>query len=384
MVIEERIRPDLWKAIQAHYERDDYTEAVRDTLFHICEIIREKSGLSDKDGSTLIDHAFLGKTPLLLINKNETTTEKNTQQGVGLALKGIMQAIRDPLSHEKTVLAENDAEAIILFSNYLLNKVDGSQSFSKISDIEELLYDEDFTNTDEYAKCLIKEIPTKKRYDLLVRLFNNRENLPQHTLGNFINELMNCISKASYDDFIRIVSSSLIKCKDDKALRMYFMYFMLKTYDKIERLAQLRIEDLIQKSIYAAKMENVFNSKSKTTTRKVNCKGSLATWVTGDRFMILKSHERLIDLLFSKIDVGSDESDFVFNYFPLEEIKEDFNFKPREILIIKNQLLKGNKALYDDLVYIKDMLMPFEDNQIDSQFSEELKKCKEILDEIPF
>ena len=54
MAIEEKLREDIWKAIQAHYERADYTEAVRDAMFHICELLREKSGLVDKDGTKLV------------------------------------------------------------------------------------------------------------------------------------------------------------------------------------------------------------------------------------------------------------------------------------------------------------------------------------------
>lgn len=42
MEMESRLRPDLWKAIQAHYERQDYTEAVRDAIFHTSEVLREK------------------------------------------------------------------------------------------------------------------------------------------------------------------------------------------------------------------------------------------------------------------------------------------------------------------------------------------------------
>lgn len=33
MKIEIRIREDLWKAIEAHYERNDFTEAVRDAVY---------------------------------------------------------------------------------------------------------------------------------------------------------------------------------------------------------------------------------------------------------------------------------------------------------------------------------------------------------------
>ena len=376
MEIEELIRSDLWKAIQAHYERYDYTEAVRDAIFFICEIVREKSGLVDKDGSKLIDEALLGKTPALLINKNETTTEKNIQQGVGFALKGIMQAIRDPISHEKTILSENDAQAIILYSNYLLSRVDQSRSFSKIGDIRELLYDEDFTNSEEYAKCLIKEVPIKKRYDLLLALFNDRSNLPTNTLGFFICELLNSISRASFDDFICVVSNSLIRCKDDSALRMYFNYFMMSTYEKIDTLAKLRIEDLVERSL-----RNGAINKSSNTWES-NSEGSLATWVSR-KIKKFNSYEKLMSILFGKISRLSSEADYVFKYFSQDLIRDDKGFRPSEIKVIKELLLQGNFDMYTTLVSHSSSS---EDDVITKLFSNELAKCKELIDEfdIPF
>ena len=76
MKIDIKIREDLWKAIQAHYERNDYTEAVRDAVFHMSEVLREKGSIEDKDGSKLVDAALLGNNPAILVSKNETTTEK--------------------------------------------------------------------------------------------------------------------------------------------------------------------------------------------------------------------------------------------------------------------------------------------------------------------
>ena len=69
--MENKLREDLWKSIQAHYERNDYTEAVRDAIFHTSELLREKSGFYDKDGSKLVEASLLGNTPAILV-KNET------------------------------------------------------------------------------------------------------------------------------------------------------------------------------------------------------------------------------------------------------------------------------------------------------------------------
>ena len=387
MTIEEKLRLDLWKAIQAHYERKDYTEAVRDVIFHICEVLREKSGLVDRDGSKLIDEALLGRNPLIKINKNETSTEKDIQQGVAFALKGLMQSIRNPLSHEKTVYSEADAEAIILYSNYLLNQVDKSKSISRIGDIKELLYDDDFTSSEEYAKCLIKEVPAKKRFDLLVSLYNDRENLPQNTLVFFIDELINSLSKNTFDDYLSLVSSSLIKCKDDKALRMYFHYFMKSTYERIDKLAQLRIEDLIEKSLRNGRYEDYFKHEGNSVhkSKRVNSIGSLATWVRG-KIQFFNSYETIMEILYSKLERGSDESEFVLLYFPRDLVRDNYDYKPTEIRILKDLLLKGNVDIF--FILTSDVEFSFErDNPISDLFEKELLICKEIMnnaDDIPF
>ena len=201
--MENKIREDLWKTIQAHYERDDYTEAVRDCMYHICDVLREKSGLQDKDGTKLVEAALLGSNPAILINKNESTSEKDIQQGIGNAFKGLIQSIRNPLSHDKTyVYTKDEAEAIILYTSYLLNRVDSSGGATKISDVTELLLDDDFTDSEEYALLLLREVPVKKRYDLLIHLFSIREELPQHKLRFFLNALMESLTKAAKNDFV--------------------------------------------------------------------------------------------------------------------------------------------------------------------------------------
>ena len=185
-----KLRENLWKAIQAHYERNDYTEAVRDAVFHMSEVLREKGGIEDKDGSKLVDVALLGNNPAILVNKNETTTERDFQQGIGFAFKGIMQSVRNPLSHESLQYTQDEAEVLILYINFLLNQVDKSGGSTKIENIVELLLDEDFTDTQEYAELLLKEVPSKKRYDLLLELYQMRARLPQHKLKYFISALL--------------------------------------------------------------------------------------------------------------------------------------------------------------------------------------------------
>ena len=378
MEIEKRLRPDLWKSIRAHYDRTDYTEAVRDAVLYVCELLREKSGIEDKDGSKLVEAALLGNNPAISVSKNETTTEKDFQQGIGFSFKGIMQAIRNPLSHEKTEYSKEDAEAIILYINFLLNQVDRSGGFSKIESITNLLYDEDTPSSAEYAELLLKEVPIKKRYDLLVELYNDRENLRENALCNFVNKLYDSLSKASKSDFARLLNTSLLTCKDDYALRMYIHYFMDKTYKDLDKLVQLRIEEFLIKAVRAGKMITKVDSKTKVSERDCVSEATLATWIVNpDMVHLLVNADKILDVLIRKIQTGNaDEEEFVFEYFENYLHESIERFTPYQKNIFNRRLANGDQWLYD---FLFDDIVAFEDKTLCDTFGESFHKCEEIL-----
>lgn len=376
MQIDIKIREDLWKAIEAHYERKDFTEAVRDAVFHMSEVLREKGSIEDKDGSKLVDAALLGNNPAILVNKNETTTEKDFQQGIGFAFKGIMQSVRNLLSHESFKYTQDEAEVLILYINFLLNQVDKSGG-TKIDNIIDLLLDDDFTDTQEYAELLLKEVPIKKRYDLLLELYHRRIELPQNRLKYFLSELFASLTKAAKGDFIRVVSSTLMKCKDDNNLRMYCHYFMADTYSDIDRLAQLRIENLIYRSINAGKFENTYILESDSYEKKCNSSGSLSTWIT-KKLDLLSNKNDIEKLLFTKLNRELSEQEFVFNYFSFAINKKPSEFEKSEIYIIKSQLKKGN-SLFSNWLWEDIDLMGNE--EYIKLFGDEYEVCKKIIEE---
>lgn len=368
MEIEKRLRHDLWKSIRAHYERTDYTEAVRDAVLFVCELLREKSGIEDKDGTKLVDAVLLGTNPAISVSKSETTTERDFQQGIGFSFKGIMLAIRNPLSHEKTEYSQEDAEAIILYINFLLNQVDHSGGFSKIENITTLLYDEDTPSSSEYADLLLKEVPVKKRYDLLVQLFNDRVNLHQHSLKNFITKLYDSLAKASKADFTRLLNSSLLTCKDDYALRMYIHYFMEKTYSELDKLVQLRIEAFLHKAIRAGKLVGGQCIED----------GTLATWINDLKLIsLLSNSNEILGTLISKIGSGDQaEEAFVFKYFDAfihENLKSLTN---GQVYLLNNRLNMGDEQVYN-MLFNEIELMG--DEMLRAMFGDAFERCSKVI-----
>ena len=386
MKIDIRIREDLWKAIEAHYERNDFTEAVRDAVFHMSEVLREKGGIEDKDGSKLVDAALLGNNPAILVNKNETTTEKDFQQGIGFAFKGIMQSVRNPLSHESFQYTQEEAESLILYINFLLNQVDKSGGSTKIDSVIELLLDDDFTDTQEYAELLLKEVPLKKRYDLLLELYQMRAKLPLNRLRYFLAALFASLTKAAKIDFIRVVSSSLLKCKDDKALRMYCHYFMKETYSEIDKLAQLRLENMIMRSIENGKVEYRCDEEGNDVA-DCNAKGTLATWIANaDKLKLLSNKDAIIQKLFeSLISNDKEQENYIFEYFENIVFNSSLQLTQWQINHIRNRLKSGDKRYHDALLW--DMEFDAEQSPWFCLFKEEYEECKKIIDEkedLPF
>lgn len=94
MIAKEQLREDLYKAIIGHYEKCDFTEALRDAMFFIRDVLQEKSGYVDKDNTSLVEASLLGKNPAIRINKFETQAEKDFQEGISVRRGWIKRQYR--------------------------------------------------------------------------------------------------------------------------------------------------------------------------------------------------------------------------------------------------------------------------------------------------
>lgn len=249
MITKEQIREDLYKAIKSHYEQGDYTEALRDAMFFIRDLLQEKSGLENKDNTELIEASLLGKNAAIKINKYETKSEVNFQEGVGFALKGLVMHLRNPISHDRIEYSEQDADAQILYINYLVNQIDKSSGRQLITDWMEYLHGSNFTSSKVFAQELIKELPKKQQYDLLVNIWRDRSSFEPHSINNFIDELVDKLSSQEKTSFINIMNTELINCSGDRELSMMFNFFAKHFYVNLKKIVKIHIEDIVKKGI---------------------------------------------------------------------------------------------------------------------------------------
>ena len=271
MDLKNYLREDLYKAIVAHYEKEDYTETLRDALFHIKDILQEKSGNYDKDNTGLVESCLLGKNPSIRLNKGESDSEKDFQQGIGFAFKGLCMHIRNPISHEKITYTQEEADSILLYINYLLKQIDNSSGKNLIEDWIIFLKQSNFTATKEYAEELIKELPAKKRYDRLVNIYKERTTIEPHTINNFINQIVSKLTIAEKKAFVEFLNDDLKTCEPDYELSMFFHFFAEFFYDDLKKLVKLHIEDLILQGIKKAE----YDRETKKTNSKIT---SFLTW----------------------------------------------------------------------------------------------------------
>lgn len=158
MNLQTHISDDLWKAVSQTYTAGNFTPAILDAIHYLSELLREKSG-ADGDGANLVGQALGGNSPRLRITRMQTETEINVQRGMEQLLRGFYQAIRNPRSHEQAADSQKDADAIILFVDYLTRILGSSQEAFTIPSFLDKVFDVAFVESRAYSDLLAAEVP---------------------------------------------------------------------------------------------------------------------------------------------------------------------------------------------------------------------------------
>lgn len=142
--LKDLVSKDVWTAIEDNYEWGSYTSAITNLIQFINEIIQDKSNLENVNNTSLIEQAFsfkLGKSPKIQVNRLQTRTEKDTQEGIMYLLKGACLAIRKPRWYYRFNDNKLTADKIILFYDYVLTFVRDSEQPKLVDDWLEFIFD---------------------------------------------------------------------------------------------------------------------------------------------------------------------------------------------------------------------------------------------------
>lgn len=345
MNIESKVNTSLWIAIKSNYTLENYTGAILDSIYYIAELIRDKSGL-ETDGVSLIGQAFGGNNPKIRVNKLQSETEKNIQKGICSILIGLFQSVRNPRSHEKYNDCQHDADAIILFINYLYTIIEDSKTLFSEVDFMDRVFDLNFVESDHYANLIVMEIPFRKRYDILVRVFKMRTKGDCTKLKYFFSALLEKISIEELNDFYDIVSDELKTESKEIAIRSVIQLLPIENWMMLSEVTRLRVENIILNSI----KEGEYHYKC--------IKGSLGTWVNDGKINYFTIKKEFMETLYQKLSSFDDDDaiNYVITYFwnDVSKIVND-KFDNRFVKSIHSQLECGSIPIYEALSNLVDL-----------------------------
>lgn len=123
------LRRNFHESVHKHcrelFIQGNYFHAVFEAAKVYNKMVQEKAH-SEKDGQALMLDV-LSVNGVLKLNKNETQTERNVQDGVKFLSAGLMQAMRNPTAHEPAldwVISKEDCLDMLSFISYLFKQLD--------------------------------------------------------------------------------------------------------------------------------------------------------------------------------------------------------------------------------------------------------------------
>jgi uncharacterized protein (TIGR02391 family) len=341
--LQTRLDERLWNSIESTYNARNFSGAVIDTIHFIGQMIRDKSGL-ESDGVPLVGAAFGGKTPILKVSSLQTETDLNIQQGIEQLLRGMYQALRNPRSHGKVTDTQEDADAIILFLNYIVKQVDQSKSPFDRATFTKGIFDPLFPKNERYAELLAEELPPRLRLETLIQTFRDRETGDPSKLALFTFAVIQLLANDEIDQFCAVVSEELRSIEDESAIRTAIQLVPRNLWVRYSEIARLRIEERLIASITLGRYQSA---------NKKLVSGAFGTWAMGlVQFFTLKS--TLAFTIVGKLtSTDALEQGYGIQYFG--DCLAALEPEPDLFLIcdLEQRLRSGDEVLYRHLQWIK-------------------------------
>ncbi|MCZ7543121.1 MAG: TIGR02391 family protein [Anaerolineae bacterium] len=304
MNLETVVDPALWSAIADSYEAEKYSHAIREAIYHLTDVLREKSGL-DGDGVSLVGQALGGDSPKLKLNRFQTESDRIEQKGFVQILMGLYQAIRNPRAHGAMQDTKETADAIIHFVDYLAGILGRSEAPFTIQRFLGSVLDPDFVQTDSYAELLVAEIPVNKLYDCLVEVYGAKSAEHRNKVGHVVRAILKRLSDDQISDFLRIASNELRTTHKESVLIDILCILPPNLWSRIDKVAQMRIESKLTDSIAEGYVDPLSGELQK---------GALGTWAR--RFIPYFETKYVLEVVLpDTLDIDSGSRLYVWKYF---------------------------------------------------------------------
>lgn len=270
MNLQTEISPQLWQAVERSYESQAWSNAILDSIHYLGDAIRSRTDLQS-DGVALIGQALGGKAPRLRLNRLQTESEQSVQAGAEQLLRGLYQTIRNPRSHERFEDSRVDADALIVFVDYLLRLIGHAQSSFSLDESVSRILDAAFVPNMRYADLLVSEIPPRHRLQVALLAFRRRSEADGAKLRFFFTAIFNALTVEEQQDLVDAISTELRESSDESALRSVLQLLEPARWSRLAEPARLRTENRI--------LGNLKDGRYSATTKRCSG-GALATWST--------------------------------------------------------------------------------------------------------
>lgn len=270
MNLQTEISPDLWAAVQRSYQSQAWSNAILDGIYHLSDVLRSRTGLQS-DGTALVGQALGGKNPKLRLNKLQSDSDQNVQTGVEQLLRGIYQAIRNPRSHSRIDDSQSDADALLVFLNYVLGLVGHAKTSFSLDETVSRILDENFVPNARYASLVLEEIPPRQRLQVGLAVFDRRDKTNHQHLSYFFQSLLATLSPNDRAEFFAALSDELRDGSDNTVLLFVLQILRPEEWPELSEVSRLRSENRLLKSFREGEV-NLATGKC--------IGGGLATWST--------------------------------------------------------------------------------------------------------
>jgi uncharacterized protein (TIGR02391 family) len=108
-----------------------YRQGVLDAALGLRDLVRDKSGISETNDSTLMGKALGGKDPAIVVSQAPGDQGKNMQQGTTYLALGVAARVRNVLAHEKLELDPGQAMEMVAVISRVVRDIEGGSAAAR-------------------------------------------------------------------------------------------------------------------------------------------------------------------------------------------------------------------------------------------------------------
>lgn len=327
---------DLWAAVQQSYDSQLWSNAIINAIHFLSDGIRTRTGL-ESDGAALAGQALGGKTPKLKLSRLETDSEKNVQAGVEQLLRGLYQAIRNPRSHERFEDPREDAEALILFVDFLLRLLGQAKDAFSIDECVSRILEDIFVPEKRYVELLIAEIPPRQRLQVALGVFRRKSELKGTTQRAFFKSLLDILPESDQAALFEAISAELRVSRDDSDLRATLQLLTPDDWPRLSEVSRLRTENRLLRDL----------GKGSYSRDQQRCRaGAVATW-SSDFWKHFSLRQAVVSTLIGKLRSSEQEEREYVLEFCWHHMLTLFDSPPISLQrAVADRLRLGDKRVY--------------------------------------